>query len=51
MITATLSRMMKALLAIGRWLRKVMTEGGPPQIGPGGERMREESRVDSYRGH
>jgi len=36
---------MKALRAIGRFLGKVMTEGGPPAIGSGGELLREQSMV------
>ncbi|HUC22850.1 MAG TPA: hypothetical protein VMA73_09105 [Streptosporangiaceae bacterium] len=45
----TLSRMMKVLRAIGQWLGKVMTEGGPPPTaGCGVERVREDSRIDTY---
>jgi hypothetical protein len=39
--------MMKVLRAIGRWLGKVMTEGGPPALGGGGERFREQSQVQN----
>jgi hypothetical protein len=39
--------MKNVLRAIGRWLAKVMTEGGPPAMGRGGERFREESTVQN----
>jgi hypothetical protein len=39
--------MMKVLRAIGRWLGKVISEGGPPAIGRDGERSRETSQVQS----
>jgi hypothetical protein len=42
--------MMKVLRAIGRWLGKVLSEGGPPAVGSSGERMREQSMVqDTHR--
>jgi hypothetical protein len=39
----------KVLRATGRWLSKVMTEGGPPSIGSGGERLREQAMVEEIR--
>ena len=46
----TVALMMKVLRAIGRWLGKVMTEGGPPSVGRSGEYFREESMQHLHQG-